>query len=158
MWLLCDDAECFVSPFPDIPMNVYIAFYRYGCSAAKASVPNFNMDELDTIAFEKVREMFKPPPIPELNITLDTNEPEGPILKPKLIKPHEGRFAPEPEQTAFLKHLALKLSLLTNKPPLTKRQKKDDDDDYVPSTEDPTDEDELDKMEECHPEPEPKGS
>ena len=66
------------------------------------------MGDLDTIAFEKVREMFRASPIPELNITLDTNEPEGLTLKPKLIKPHEGRFAPEPKQTAFLKHLAFK--------------------------------------------------
>ena len=88
--------------------------------AQQQKPPNFNMDDLDTIAFEKVREMFKPPPIPQLNMTIDTNEPEGPILKPKLIKPHEGRFTPEPEQTAFLKHLAIKPSLLTNKPPPTR--------------------------------------
>ena len=115
MWLLCDDSECFVSPYPDMPLNIYVAFYRYGCGAAKATVPNLDMEQLPSVASKEINEMFKAPEIPTLNVTLDIDTQD---LRPKIITPREGIFVQAKEKTKFMEQLSLKPKVLTVKPPL----------------------------------------
>ena len=111
---MCDDSECFVSPYPDMPLNIYVAFYRYGCGAAKATVPNLDMEQLPSVASKEISQMFKPPDIPTMNVTLDIDTQE---LAPKIVTPTEGRFVEPKEKTKFMEKLSLRPKVLTVKPP-----------------------------------------
>ena len=150
---MCDDSECFVSPYPDMPLNIYVAFYRYGCGAAKATVPNLDMEQLPSVASKEISQMFKPPDIPTMNVTLDIDTQE---LAPKIVTPTEGRFVEPKEKTKFMEKLSLRPKVLTVKPPPTRRAKKDDDTDYVPSSSDPSEEEDPTIV--PVPEPKPKGT
>ncbi|MCG8626338.1 MAG: hypothetical protein MJE68_30610, partial [Proteobacteria bacterium] len=59
------------------------------------------------------------------------------------------------EKMTFMEKLSLKPKVLTVKPPSTRRAKKDDDIDYVPSSSDPSEEDDPTLV--PVPEPKPKG-
>ncbi|MCG8626878.1 MAG: hypothetical protein MJE68_33360 [Proteobacteria bacterium] len=135
-----------------MPLNIYVAFYRYGCGAAKATVPNLDMEQLPSVASKEINEMFKAPEIPTLNVTLDIDTQD---LRPKIITPREGIFVQAKEKTKFLEQLSLKPKVLTVKPPPTRRAKKDDDTDYVPSLSDQSEEDDPTIV--TVPEPKPKG-
>ena len=125
-----------------------MAFYRYGPSSKRASVANFDIDNLPSMAFLKVVNMFRAPDLPKQNIPSENIlNPEPPTPAPDSrhqVNQSEGTFVHPHEETEFLKHLKLKPKLLSEKPPPTKRKKKEEDEDYVPSTEDITEEDEDD--------------
>ena len=131
VWLLCDDSECYVSSFPDIPLNIYIAFYQYGPSSKKARVPNLEVDQLPNMPFSKIVSMFKAPEFePVSTPTIEMDNPQSQKSDSTQVKTSEGTFVPPHDKSQFMEQLKLQPKLLSEKPTSTKWVTKDDDDDY----------------------------
>ena len=62
------------------------------------------------------------------------------------VKPSEGTFVLAHDKSQFMKQLKLQPKLLSEKPTPTKWVRKDDEEDYVPSTENGTEEDKDDSQ------------
>ena len=151
--LLCDDSEYYVSSFPDIPLNIYIAFYRYGPSSKKATVPNLEVDQLPNMPFSKIVSMFKAPefktvPTPTVDDaqTIETDNPQSQKSDSTQVKTSEGTFVPPHDKSQFMEQLKLQPKLLSEKLTPTKQVTKDDDNNYVPSTKNGTEDDEEDSQ------------
>ena len=127
VWLLCDDAECYVSSFPDIPLNIYVALYRYGPSSKKATVPNLEVDQLPNMPFSKIVTMFKTPELDNLSTpgvgdppNIEKETPQSKTSDKSQVKPSEGTFVPSHDKSQFMQQLKLQPKLLSKKPTPTK--------------------------------------
>ena len=121
MWLLYDDVECYVSSFPDIPLTIYVAFYQYGPSSKKATVPNLEIDRLLNMPFSKIVSMFKAPefqtvqtPTVDDEQTIEKDKPESQKCDNSQVKTSEGTFVPPHDKTQFMEQLMLQPKLFVS--------------------------------------------
>ena len=103
--------------------------------------------------FSKIVSMFKAPefepvstPTVDDGQTIETDNPQSQKSDSMQVKTSEGTFIPPHGKSQFMEQLKLQPKLLSEKPTPTKCITKDDDDDYVPSTENGTEDDEEDSQ------------
>ena len=142
-----------MSSFPDIPLNSYVAFYWYGPSSKKATVPNLEVDQLPNMPFSKIITMFKAPELETVGTpavddpqTIEKDNPESEKSDNTQVKTSEGTFVLPHDKSQFMEQLKLQPKLLPEKPTPTKRVRKDDYEDYVSSMENGTEDDKDDSQ------------
>ena len=149
-WMMYDDQFVYKIPFPDLALNIYLAFYRSGSTLYQNRVPYIDQVPYLEIDIEALRTRFKPPPLPSTDYyTLDSSTGSIKPLKPKprrirkttpKKKPppapqrREGIFVADKGTTDFAVKSQLRPSLIETHPATgTKSKKKESDSDYVPS-------------------------